>query len=389
MQPVADEHLLSSAAKSVLQAVRTYGHRHGADTTAQLVGIAEEREREIEREKEADREREVEREFPTALPQEEANWRWAGALSLQSASRAFEIKAEARCPAQAHVRTIAGRCDFSYQRLIVRQAMQTVLVSSVDVHHIWRSLTQQGVMQVHPLQHGCDRLDGRAEPSIGATLQWSTEAHVTANFCNSLLASPVDTDASLVDTDASADHVRFPGFLLFCLDGSTLLLSEREAHFVLTAMHDACRAEGATAMNTAPRTAVVQLSFARAALPRATSEQHVALDAGGILREWTEAQALSASLCVVSAQLFAGETAYQRLPGSRATQDEKRMELLRHVLLDGVHGVEGVRVRQSAVQQLLVCRKRSKHYLDSDLDEVLRADAARARAEQLQKSEEG
>ena len=236
-------------------------------------------------------------------------------------------------------------------------------------------------MQVHPLQHGCDRLDDRAEPSIGATLQWSTEAHVTANFCNLLLAS-------LIDTDASADHVRFPGFLLFCLDGSTLLLSEREAHFVLTAMHDAHRADGTAATKTMPRTAVVHLSFARAALPCAASAQHAALDTGGSLMEWTEAQALSASLCVVSAQLFAGETAYQRLPGSRATQDEERMELLRHVLLDGAHGVEGVRVRQSAVQQLLVCRKRSKHYLDSDLDDVLRAGAARARAEQLQKSEE-
>ena len=122
MQPVADEHLLSSTAKSVLQAVRAYGHKHGADTTAQLVGIAEEREREIEREKEADREREVEREFPTALPQEEANWQWAGALALQSASRAPVIEAEARCSAPALVRTIAGRCDPPYQRLEPWQA---------------------------------------------------------------------------------------------------------------------------------------------------------------------------------------------------------------------------------------------------------------------------
>ena len=98
LQPVTRESELAAPAKSVLQAVRAYGHRHGATALAHLVGISEEREREIEREKEVERERETERAFPVGTPQAETDWSdWAGALSLASAPLASQLGVTVRC----------------------------------------------------------------------------------------------------------------------------------------------------------------------------------------------------------------------------------------------------------------------------------------------------
>ena len=232
-------------------------------------------------------------------------------------------------------------------------------------------------LQTHPLSHAGALLDGRGAAGIGATLPWPTAALVTANFCNAVTVSGL--------RGSNADYIRMPSFLLICLDGSALLLSEREAHFVLAAMHDARRAVAAApAQAPAMRTAVVHLAFARAALPRMSGDAQFVLGAGATLACMSSAHALSASLCVVGAQLFAGDTAYQRVPGSLLARDEKRMKMLRHLLLGGAFGVHGIGVRAGAVQELLACRKRGKHYLDSCLDDVFRAGTAAARAEQLQ-----
>ena len=225
-------------------------------------------------------------------------------------------------------------------------------------------------MQVWPLRDVAALLDSAGQDvhtRIG-DLEWPSDAYATDNFVR---AASLET----------ADFVRRPGFVLVCRDGSLLCLSEREAHCILDASWDVRRNAAAQAVSTS----LVHLAFAAPVLPAPCD----APGADALLLSGRRLSGLPAGATpdraarhLVAAQLLAGHSSYKRLPGSSTVQDEARVRLLARVV-GGDGSVAGVRGATAAVRRLLDSRRRGKHFVESDLDDVCCDAAARARAAAL------
>ena len=210
-------------------------------------------------------------------------------------------------------------------------------------------------MQLRSMRDAVKLLDTRNGAQC-TVLSWPSDAYATQNFC----------DAVPSPTLWSPDFVRRPGFLVLCADGSTLLLSEREAHGLLCARHEACASGAAQCMT------IVHLALVRAAAAPLRSAPRVATNG------------------VVAAQLFAGESLFQDAgPGAAGEiceRDTARMARLKSVLLDGAANGDAIGARAAAAKQLLAHRGREKHFPDSCVDTVCTDGAADAREAQRSKS---
>ena len=183
--------------------------------------------------------------------------------------------------------------------------------------------------------------------------------------------------------------MRQPGFSLICRDGSVLLLSDREAHFILLAFHDAARS-GAP---LGPQATLVHLAFACTSLPICKPGDHVVdkrtaftLVAGDPHANVPDAAKDGLVRCIVAVLLFAGKSTYRfdmRDGQNLSARDGARMAALRQVILGGAHGSAAVAARTAAVQRLLEHRRRAAHYEGSCIHDVCRAGMQHARAAQV------
>lgn len=238
-----------------------------------------------------------------------------------------------------------------------------------------------------------------AKPS---DLCWPTALYATGNFWHS-----VEGTAYGVPATVPAEFMRHARFLLACLDGSVLLVSEREAHHIAQAFHDAAR-NGGTRQDSS---ALLHASFAHVGLPHEPSRScckrqcrcvaagvplaHHMCCAGASAPARSRvalpaAPARTMALCAAAASLFNGACSFSYLAGSEAaasvaaleSQDAQRMNLVRAVVLGGAETALDVEARTQAVRTLLALRRRRKHYHGSDLSSICERglDQARARA---------
>ena len=246
-------------------------------------------------------------------------------------------------------------------------------------------------MQLLPMSSVVRHMDAAMTMHSTAKLSWPTTLFTSHNF---LHATP----------NPKPPFIRQPAFALVCLDGSVVLLSEREAHFLLTEQQR-LDSGGAAAQ---PRGFVAHLSFLRSALPLSSAEcaagqkrareeredGEVVSDDDAVedtapqqlavhrrVRALSADAQLRAARNVVAAQVFGGESAFQRYGGSFRAQDRARMQLLRSVLLGERSGTaEHVGGCRGAVLELLAQRGREEHFADSCLDEVCSDGALQAMA---------
>jgi hypothetical protein len=191
-------------------------------------------------------------------------------------------------------------------------------------------------------------------------------------------------------TTALADYMRRPAFLLRCLDGTILLISEREAHFILEAMYTTDHGSDQQLLYSS-RTSVAHLSFARSVLPvLSKSPEEPVMSAGAPFCSCHTSAQATAACSVVAAQVFAGETLYRRLQWQApetGPQDDERLRLLKGIVSgagsNGEDEEEFCDWCKSAVLELLTHRGRSRHFQDSCLDDVCRELSLEAMVEEM------
>ena len=198
--------------------------------------------------------------------------------------------------------------------------------------------------------------------------RWPENLRATVNFC--------ETTSSAT---AGAPHTRRPGFLLTYSDGSTMLVSEREAHFILQAFilsPSATRSQAAASLS--------HISFLRPVLPVAPPVVHPAQaerpvwSVGATSGSRTAEALVLQAHAVVAAQLLAGDAVFRNLHESSQAQDNLRVQHVRLCLLpDGGAGEvaqsrEDVRRLQTRLKQLLQHRGRGMHFEGSDLEDIVR-----------------
>ena len=231
-----------------------------------------------------------------------------------------------------------------------------------------------------------------------SSLRWPTQLFATGNFWHSVQGTLCSTHDSV-----AAHFMRRSAFLLMCIDGSALMLSEREAHFIAQAFHDAKRASDLHAGSTA----LVHTSFASVALPHvATSDQkprrcaciagaaqclhHICCAPVPVASSMPPAAQLgTAASCAAAARLFNGACSFMQLPGCEVVvaddsaveaQDTQRRTLITAVVLGGAADVHAVSKRTGAACELLAMRGRRAHYHGSDLASVCEQGQNEARA---------
>ena len=221
-------------------------------------------------------------------------------------------------------------------------------------------------VQVLLLKDAASELDASSLDQL-AKLSWPDAVCVTVNFHRSVVGSH----------NCSSEHARRPAFLLMHPDGSILLLSEREAQYVLCARHTRL-CHGASLELEQQVTTVVHLAYARFALPARPGCLSFALAAGRDVNVCA-ADALTAMAAnVVGVQLFAGDTVFLS-PGDEAAETYETRHCLLHKLLLGTArgaayaGAAQMDACKSAVKRLLALRLRSKHWHGSDVHELYRA----------------
>jgi hypothetical protein len=222
-------------------------------------------------------------------------------------------------------------------------------------------------MQWHDFQTVVSLLDTTHTDHSPSQLCWPSSIRASNNFTY-----------TTTNTTALADYMRRPAFLLRCLDGTILLISEREAHFIFEAIYTTDQGS-AQRLRHRSLTSVAHLSFARTALPvLLEAPKEPVMSAGApFCGCHTTAQA-NAACSVVAAQVFAGETLYRRLQGPALQtddQDDRRFTLLKGIVGSRAGGdseveVQDVDWRKTAVLEMLTHRGRAKHFADSCLDDV-------------------
>jgi hypothetical protein len=236
-------------------------------------------------------------------------------------------------------------------------------------------------------------------------LSWPANAWATINFLRSLNTSQAGSRQDWLDSDClHSRFIRKPGFLLIFTEGDVVLISEREAHCILEALHAMPKKE-------AQGVGLTHIAFARGDLPAHGQNSAAQMLIAGQLKGNVESHRQSVSkqgskrqtskgthneeqlrwnklvaTALVAVQVFGGETLYQRLPHSDAAQDHARMNLLASTLLkvsDASRGEGGPqqqheawrrdkekRAAELAVLAVLQARGRKRVYKGSCLEQA-------------------
>lgn len=203
-------------------------------------------------------------------------------------------------------------------------------------------------VQVMDIKTACAYL--RSEQGLAGSelpIRWSDSIYATQNFV-SIAAGQ----------GARAMHVRMADNMLLFMDGSVLLLSEREAEHILLAVR-AMHVDSLAAC-------LVNLAMCRWSTP---TQGHgwgpVPLSVGRLPSSATESPSLLRS--IVCVQLFNGETKMESGRTTDAATDDHRA-----AVMDTVFGVDGQQVSaeqgRDAAKQLVELRSRGRCWQDSDLE---------------------
>lgn len=217
-----------------------------------------------------------------------------------------------------------------------------------------------------------------------AHLNWPAHVRASRNFWKATSS-----------TTPGAPYTRRSGFVLTCADGSALLLSEREAHYVREAhiLSSAARRGKATA-------SLSHIAFLRPALPATTASapqpsgmarllpllSSGSADHGPARPLWSVGAAVNGenapqqqAQAVVAAQLFAGDAVFQQMHHSTRTQDAERLKLVEQCLIAATGRSVDATTLRARVMQLLSHRGRDMHFTDSDLDDIVQRVATKQR----------